>query len=177
MGCDKARMRLGDRTMLQFVRDIAKSTGFRVRMLRRDLVPRSGPLGGIYSALKNTNADAIVFLACDMPFVRKEMIDKLLATAVADPATGIFFSLRGKLTFPILIPRMRTDEIALCLRESELSLQSLGKRLRSTVVRCPRKWLRCLDNINTPDDFARARKSLQRQDRRPSRQISGCPSH
>ena len=158
MGHDKSRARLGRSTMLRLVRELGRNSGFKVRVVRRDLVPRCGPLGGIYSALKTSRFDAVLFLACDMPFLKQQMIDKLTATAIAHPEQALFFKLNGKLTFPVLIPRLHVDKIALCLKKRELSIQSLGKRLQGKVIPCPRKWLRCLENINTPEDLEWARK-------------------
>lgn len=45
MGRDKARLRLRGRTLLAWVRAAARATGWPVRVIRRDLVPRCGPLG------------------------------------------------------------------------------------------------------------------------------------
>src|SRR3954447_17866169 len=112
MGSDKSRIRFGRSTMLGLIRAVANKTGLKVRTLRRDLVARSGPLGGIYSALKMTNADTVVFLACDMPFVRAEMINSLTAAAKADPGRLVFFRLGLKLGFPFLMPRVFAGEIA-----------------------------------------------------------------
>src|SRR6266566_1093085 len=79
MGRDKSRLRLGRRTMLGHIRGEARKLGFPVRVIRRDAVPRCGPLGGVYTALKTTRAHAVVFLACDMPFVSADLIAFLLA--------------------------------------------------------------------------------------------------
>jgi molybdopterin-guanine dinucleotide biosynthesis protein A len=147
--------------MLGLIRGIANKTGLKVRTLRRDLVARSGPLGGIYSALKITNADAVLFLACDMPFVRTEMITMLIAAAETHPGRLVFFRSGRKLGFPLLIPRVFAGEIAHRIEAGDLAIQSLGKHLPSKALRCPRKWLLCLQNINTPEDVERARKRLR----------------
>ena len=65
--------------MLGHVRAAAKATGWPVRVIRRDLVERCGPLGGIYTALKTSEAAVEVFLACDMPFVSTELLRQLVA--------------------------------------------------------------------------------------------------
>ncbi len=78
MGRDKSRIRIGRRTMLEHVRHIASELGLPVRVLRRDAVPRCGPIGGIYTALARTRADAILFLACDMPFVTAAFLNEML---------------------------------------------------------------------------------------------------
>src|SRR3989454_4591395 len=79
MGGDKSRLRLGRRTLLGHIRAEAKTLGLPVRVIRRDIVPRCGPLGGIYTALKTTRADGVLFLACDMPFVRAGLLKTLLS--------------------------------------------------------------------------------------------------
>ena len=160
MGKDKARLRLGKSTMLGLIRKTAKATRLKIRVLRRDLVPRCGPLGGIYSCLVTTNADSVIFLACDMPFIAREIIERLVALAVAHPERAIFLNASGKLTFPVVIPRVCAREIALQIEKDRFSLQSLGEALPSKIVRCPGKWLRSLDNINTPDQLKRARQSV-----------------
>lgn len=43
-----------------------------------DLHPGIGPMGGIYSGLKQTGADALLVTACDMPFLTREAVEQLL---------------------------------------------------------------------------------------------------
>src|SRR5258707_14119728 len=67
MGRDKARVRLGKRTMLGQVQTAAAATGLPVRVIRRDCVPRCGPIGGIYTALSSTTSTPILFLRLVLP--------------------------------------------------------------------------------------------------------------
>ncbi len=78
MGRDKSRLKPDRRTLLAHIRLGAKSPGLPVRVIRRDLVPRCGPLGGVFTALKTTRTDAVRFLACEMPFVRAALLKTLL---------------------------------------------------------------------------------------------------
>src|SRR5205809_28859 len=75
MGRDKTQLRLGSQTMLGRIRFAARTTGLRVQVIRRDCVTRCGPLGGVYTGLKRARARAVLFLACDMPFVTGELIE------------------------------------------------------------------------------------------------------
>src|SRR5262245_53027899 len=52
MGRDKSRLRVGRRTMLTHAKQAAQALGLPVRVIRRDIVPRCGPLGGVLTALK-----------------------------------------------------------------------------------------------------------------------------
>jgi hypothetical protein len=56
MGRNKAALRIGRRTLLGVVRDNARRLDLPVRVIRRDLVPRCGPLGGICPAPKTPRA-------------------------------------------------------------------------------------------------------------------------
>lgn len=44
-----------------------------------DLVEDRGPLGGLHTALASTTADWIFLLACDLPFVSADLIERLSA--------------------------------------------------------------------------------------------------
>src|SRR5262249_28524004 len=79
MGRDKAKLRLGGRTLLAIIRRTARTTGWRVRVIRRDALPGNGPLGGLHEALRSSRAGAELFLACDMPYVRPRLLRRLAA--------------------------------------------------------------------------------------------------
>ena len=52
MGRDKARLRLGGVSLLARLKGLARALRLPARVIRRDAVPRCGPLGGIFTALK-----------------------------------------------------------------------------------------------------------------------------
>src|SRR5882724_1066931 len=81
MGRDKSRLRLGGRTLLAHIRATAKTVGLPHRIIRRDLVVHCGPMGGLYTALMTSRADATLFLACDMPFVSAGLLEMLVRKA------------------------------------------------------------------------------------------------
>src|SRR6266508_968828 len=110
MGCDKARLRLGNRTMLGHIRATAKATGLPVRTISRDLVLRCGPLGGIFTALKITRADAVLFLACDMPFVSAELLEFLLHE-FRSKRSALFAQANQQTGFPFIISKSRLSII------------------------------------------------------------------
>jgi molybdopterin-guanine dinucleotide biosynthesis protein A len=86
MGADKAKFRLGRHTLLEQVRRSAGRLKLPVRVLRKDAIPRCGPLGGVYTAFLRSRAGAILFLSCDMPFMSHELLAKV---ARALPKRGL----------------------------------------------------------------------------------------
>src|SRR5206468_11629485 len=78
MGRDKSRLHMGGRTLLAHIRRTAKMIGLPHRIIRRDLVVHCGPVGGLYTALVASRADATLFLSCDMPFVSAVLFVKVI---------------------------------------------------------------------------------------------------
>ena len=160
MGRDKARLRLGRRTLLGQVRALAGGLGLPVRVIRRDLVPRCGPLGGIHTALKTTRAEAVLFLSCDMPFVSADLIERLLPRRTARPS-AIFVEAAGIVGFPFLLPRAALPGVAAQMTAQRFSLQALATALRARRMKLGPVQSAELFNVNTPDDFAEARLRWQ----------------
>lgn len=52
-----------------------------------DLIPDHGPLGGIYTGLKDSSFQLNFFCSCDMPFISKVALDHLLDQAVENQIT------------------------------------------------------------------------------------------
>jgi len=179
MGRDKSRLRLGPTTMLGHIRKAARANGLPIRIIRRDCVPKCGPLGGIYTSLKTTKADAILFLACDMPLVSTELIQLILRQTGAqtpqlsmqlqpassfaihhDPTgnaktcsvSAIFTRFRRRTGFPFLLPREAVEIVSQQMKSGDYSLRSLAKALRATVLSLKRPWSKQLFNVNTPKD-------------------------
>lgn len=157
MGRDKARLRLGRRTLLGHVRALAGETGLRVRIVRRDLVPRCGPLGGVYTALKRSRAEAVLFLSCDMPFVSHELLAKLL-TRYATRREALFVEAEGTVGFPFVLPRAVLPLVEAQLAAKRFSLQALAATLTARRLKLRRAAAEQLFNVNTPEDFGAAVK-------------------
>jgi molybdopterin-guanine dinucleotide biosynthesis protein A len=166
MGRDKSRIRLGRRTLLQHVRIAAETLGLPVRVIRRDAVPRCGPLGGIYTGLQRSRADFVMFLACDMPFISPAFLRKMLKQfqsassakkSAAKPLLALFARADRRAGFPCILSRQKTLPIVTRqIAESELSLQSLARTLRAKTIRPPQSAAEQLFNVNHADDLKSA---------------------
>lgn len=55
--------------------------GFLNLESRKDLVPRCGPIGGIYTALRTANTPLCLCVACDMPFIGPGFLEYMVEQA------------------------------------------------------------------------------------------------
>jgi molybdenum cofactor guanylyltransferase len=157
MGRDKSRMRLGGKTLLEHVQKIASAAGWPVRVIRRDMVPRCGPLGGVYTALQTSEAESLLFLACDMPFVSGAWIENLVQHV--DPkAEAVFTQERDRVGFPFLLRRSVLSQIQRQFVLGEFSLEQLARACGAARVTSPpgQSWM--FLNINRPKDWQVARQ-------------------
>ena len=177
MGRDKARLKFGGATMLARIRSVAEfgapvsepaptrasPTGRfgdrrSVRVVRKDLVRRCGPLGGIVTALRSAKTEAVLFLACDMPLVSPALLRRI-AHASRGGERAVFVAQSGRVGFPLLLPVKLLERVEAQIAAQEFSLQALAKKLRAHRVTMPARS-RALCNVNTPEDAARARTWL-----------------
>ena len=157
MGRDKARLRLGGRSTLAHIRATARRLGLPVRVVRRDLVPRCGPLGGIYTAFRRSRAEVLLFLSCDEPFVSAELLREILRK-FSRPAKALFVRVGRTVGFPCVVRRAALPGIERQLARKDLSLQSLARRLQARRMRLAPVRAAELFNVNTPADWAEARR-------------------
>lgn len=156
MGRDKARVVFQGRTLLAQTRAVAKDLGCPVRIIRRDLVERCGPLGGVFTALTKSRADAVLFLACDMPFVSVELL-KDLEKRLPPGRPAVFAALDGLAGFPFIV---RRDTLALVeqqIARKEFSLQKLAAALDARLWNVPARRRSELRNLNSPEDLRAVR--------------------
>jgi molybdenum cofactor guanylyltransferase len=161
MGQDKAGLRLGGRSLLSHVRRAARQAGLVVRVIRRDLVPACGPLGGIYTALRTTSAEAVMFLSCDMPFVNAELLEQM-CSRLTPQLEAVFVVSDRRLGFPCLIRRQALGKVEELLARRLFALQRLARQLKTARLRLHRDQATAVFNINTPEDYAAARKRWKR---------------
>jgi molybdenum cofactor guanylyltransferase len=166
MGRDKSRMRLEGKTLLKHVQLLANATGCPVRVIRRDLVARCGPLGGIYTGLKTTGAEAVLFLACDMPFVSGEILQRLIR-GLTSKTVAVFVKNDGWAGFPFILRPAALGHVEAQLASGPCSLQALAGRCRARLIAPPRGQANLLFNCNTPADWESARRIVREKRKFP----------
>jgi molybdopterin-guanine dinucleotide biosynthesis protein A len=126
-----------------------------------DLIKDIGPAGGIYTALKNATSDKIFITGCDMPFIKTEAIafmiqsseDSEITVPVWDKNPEPLFAVYSKECLPLW------EEL---IKSGIHKLQRLIASFNLKEIRVNDSEILSADmftNINTPDDFIKA-KSL-----------------
>jgi molybdopterin-guanine dinucleotide biosynthesis protein A len=132
----------------------------------RDIIPRQGPLGGIYTGLFFAQGKRVFVTACDMPFVQPPVVRRMMELAgeydivVPEKEAGLeplhaIYSSR-------CLPHMKK-----MLERQELQIISFFPSVK--VYRLSSEEIGQLDpegfsfiNINTPGDMERARELFDR---------------
>jgi molybdopterin-guanine dinucleotide biosynthesis protein A len=131
----------------------------------RDALPGGGALVGIYSAIAHAPRDRTLVVACDMPFLDRRVIEAMIA-----------------IDADLVIPRSARGYEPLCAVYSKRCGESIRRRLERgarqasvlpegvTVVEIGPETLAAYDpddlmfvNVNTPHDYERANKLLERR--------------
>lgn len=133
-----------------------KYRDFNVKVVK-DRMPRKGPLMGIYSGLKNSSSKYNFVVACDMPFLKKDLIRYLLDTKDGhdviipriDKRFHPLFGIYSRRCIPII------EEM---LRQDRLKISDIFPRLKTHfVVRREiekfDKELLSLTNVNTKEEY------------------------
>ena len=155
LGGGKPRVRLGRRTLLGHVRANAAPLGLPVRVVKEDLVPRCGPLGGIYSGLRTSHRRGVLFLACDMPFVSPALLRRMIGRF--DGENALVTVARGRPGFPLILPRSLLATVEGLIARRNFSLRALASASCARVVRVSAP---AVFNVNTPEDLIYAKKRL-----------------
>jgi len=157
MGRDKGSICLQRKRLLTRIREEISKTTWPVHVLRKDSVKRCGPLGGIYTALKKCRAEAVLFIACDMPFISAALL-KRIAQAMK-PGTAAVFTKQDKFAgFPFALRECTIEHVKRQIETGDFSLQTLARYLRAKSVRAKKSEL---FDIDTPEALASARKHLK----------------
>lgn len=180
MGRDKALLRLGGATLLERAIDLVRSAGGEpvvvgparpelplpgVRRLDETAggAPAAGPLPALRHGLAATGAPVAVALACDLPFLTRALLERLVREAarfdaVVPRAGGELQVLAAAYT------RACLPVIEAACAAGERAVHAILPRLRTRILEEP-ELLDCggaalFLNVNTPADLGRAAARL-----------------
>jgi molybdenum cofactor guanylyltransferase len=123
-----------------------------------DIVPGSGPLGGIHAALTDARGDAVLVIACDMPYVTAPFAEYLFSLA---GGASIVVPRTDRRDHPLcaVYTRACVDAAARLLAERRLAVRELLAAVPTRVVSTEEivrfgAPSRLLANVNTPAEYA-----------------------
>jgi len=160
MGSDKLRLRLGRRTVLGHVRALAESLRRPTRVIREDAIPRCGPIGGIYTALKQAKKPTLLILSGDMPFVTVDLTNRLINAARAKDR-AVFVQSEHGFGFPGVIDTSSLPLVESQITDGRHSIQALAIALNARAFTPPSRMTGDLFNLNTPEDLTAARQRMR----------------
>ena len=122
-----------------------------------DRLPDRGPLGGLDAALAAARHDAIVLVACDMPFVTARLFGHLLASLEGVDA-AVPVTERGPHPLCAAYARECEGIVVQLLAENRLAMRELLERVRVREVGLADLArfgppARLLANVNSPAEF------------------------
>lgn len=175
MGRDKAWLPVGSHTLIEHVcqrlqplveRLAVVGNAHNAQRLRdtlsadailTDVRPGYGPLMGIYTGLMHTETPLNLFVPCDMPWVERKLVERLLACCRqgVDVVAG-FHPLQGIQPFPLVCQTTAARRIGALLDRGARSLQALLQQpgAQPVTIDEPELW-RSFTNINTVADYAK----------------------
>jgi len=175
-GGNKALLPIGGRSIIERVSDVLREIfehnilitnspedfGFLGLPMVGDLVLGRGSLGGLYTGLKTCGRDYGFLVACDMPFLNKDVISYMVdrtddndvivprISAGLEPLHGIY----SRKCLPLI------EEL---FAEEDLKIRDIFHK--ANLLEIPEEELKLFDpalsfllNVNTPDDLRRARE-------------------
>ena len=161
MGRDKAALPMGDRIMALALADKYAPLGpvyFSVDRIDRfdaggygqleDLYPGQGPINGIVSAFRNTDADMIFLTATDMPAGDMQAV-RLLTERIGSHDACLY---ENEPLFA-LYRRSCLEPAVACMERGQRSLRGLLARVDA--LRLPAGNRDIFINLNTPSEYAR----------------------
>ncbi len=129
--------------------------------LTKDLIPETGPLGGLYSGLMHSSSDYCFVVACDMPFIDPAIILHLQNFTYAGIYDVIIPELKGFIE-PLyaFYSKRCISSIFDHINQQDFKIRSFYSCVKVKEVSCYKfqSIERAFFNINTREDLQRARK-------------------
>ena len=159
-GCDKGALVVDGRTIRE--RQLAMLSEVAEEILiigaDKDLIPGCGPMGGVHAAVTAARYDAVVVMACDMPYVTAAFAGHLLELA-RDADVVVPRTERGYHPLCAVYTRACLEPLARRLAARTLQMIALLDDVRVRVVEADEiekfgERHQLLANVNTPADYA-----------------------
>ena len=185
MGQDKRRLSVGEDTLLQRVLSVFETVfeetiivvaehssvtdGLR-HLVLTDIIPKMGPVGGLYTGLTQSKNDHVFLAACDMPFLDPFLISRIFKLFTESHGMDISMVKLNTGMQPMqgIYSKKCLKSLKEMVNEGRLSLKELKDNACLKVRIIEQDELVDLDqnfvsfmNINTPADLEMANKLIR----------------
>ncbi|UED74023.1 molybdenum cofactor guanylyltransferase [Brevibacillus sp. DP1.3A] len=130
-----------------------------------DLVPSCGPVSGLVTAFRVSSEDALLVLSCDLPFMDRGQIAKLIEFARERDDWDVIVTQSEGRTHPLCAVYHRRTQAnwERALLHGQRKLMWTLEELR--VVPLPDEWLDpwAVFNVNTPEEYEQAKLEEKRR--------------
>lgn len=171
-GSDKAISMFQGKTMLKHSVDLMKQFSDRVLISGDkeeyniygypcvpDIYKGIGPMGGICSCLKESDAPLNIIVTCDMPLVTSDMIARLVESHEFGKAT-VFEDYDGYIyPFPVIFEKGHLSALEQQINAGNCDLKSALKACGTTKILLKKEEVGCMANVNSKDELVRLEKS------------------
>ncbi|MDC3412983.1 molybdenum cofactor guanylyltransferase [Aquibacillus sp. 3ASR75-11] len=183
MGTNKSLLMLNGRPIIQHIADEMQSVCDEMMIVTNDKslyefldipmlednYPGMGPLAGLQSALASTNKDRVCLIACDTPFISKELY-AYLDDSLKESYQGVVPVYQNK-THPLsgIYQKDTLPIIENCLNENQLRFTDYLNNIPVNYVETfhdvsNEEVSKHFFNMNTPDDFEVAKTFFKEKD-------------
>jgi molybdenum cofactor guanylyltransferase len=177
MGSDKPFLQFGSERLIDIAVGKLKSVSNRTIIIANetnykdlkelnyesivDIRSGCGPLIGIYTGLLNSETEQNIFLTCDMPFIKEELLRRLIGKTFRYRTAAAALPLYGINPFPLACRRDFLADVELALQNDQLSVKALLSGSASYIEHLTdQAEINSFTNINTPDDLKGAIENL-----------------
>ncbi|KEO75843.1 molybdenum cofactor guanylyltransferase [Anditalea andensis] len=173
MGTDKGLIHLNEKPMVSYMLNLCEEIGYSPILVAneeeytalgypviKDLIPDLGPMGGLHTALEHNEATYVLLFSCDMPFIPKEAIFKLVEAAKGqsiivsefmkdiNPLFALYHThLKQQVKNNITNGQLKMKDFIIHSEHVKIDMEDL-------VLHTPLHF----SNINTPEDLEKSRK-------------------
>ena len=162
MGQDKATLRWGNTSLLEHIVQLLSTVAAPVRIVGRgeflDKIPAKGPMGGILTALQDTDRDANLFLALDLPLLTPDFLRMFHSRFLASSKPLLACKIAGKFPLCLGVRRELATDIERRVRTDNLAIHAFVQESNTDVLEEAEIRQEGFDtamfaNINTPQDW------------------------
>ena len=169
MGCRKAFLEIGGKKMIdvilgklrQFFAEVIIVTDKKGDFVHHecrvieDIIEGCGPLGGVYTGLREIAGGAGFFVGCDMPYLHERLVSRLIAEVdLARYECIVPKHSKGIEPLHAIYSRQILPKVERALSSGKLSFRELFADCSCKYIDVDETEISSFVNINTPEDLA-----------------------